>query len=416
MNSDIGAIITMVILVAFSAYFSATETAFSSLNRARIKSRAEDGDRRAALVLRLSEQYDKLLSTILIGNNIVNISLASIGTICFIRWLGNDGATVSTVVITVVVLIFGEISPKSLAKESPESFAGFSAPILRIIMVIFTPLSFLFSAWKKLLSKMFSVKDNSGVTEDELLIIVEEAQNGGGINKKEGELIRSAIEFNEHAAKDILVPRVDVEGIPVTATKEEIAEILSRTNYSRLPVYEESLDHIVGILLEKDFYNRVYTTKVPVKEIIKPAVFVSENMKISDLLHLLQRSKSLMAVVSDEYGGTVGIVTMEDILEELVGEIWDEHDEIVEEIKPIGKDKYRVLCTVGLDKLLNYFHIKTEPEASSVNGWVMEQLGKIPEVGDLFIYGRLTVTVKKVQKRRAEVLEIVASPEVTEDE
>ena len=415
-KDDIGSILLMIVLVALSAYFSATETAFSSLNRARVKSRADDGDARASLILRLSEQYDKLLSTILIGNNIVNITLASVGTIFFVNAIGAEGATVSTIVITLVVLIFGEISPKSLAKESPERFAAFSAPLLRVLMVVFTPASFVFAQWKKLLARLFAVKDAPAVTEDELLTMVEEAEHGGGINEAESELIRSAIEFNDRAARDILVPRVDVEAVALTDSKAQIAQVFADTNYSRLPVYDGTIDHIVGILLEKDFCNHVLHTDAPLSAALKPAVFVSEGMKISSLLRLLQKKKSHMAVVADEYGGTVGIVTMEDILEELVGEIWDEHDEAVEEIRPDGPNRYRVLCTIGLDHLLDFFHIRKEPEAATVNGWVMEQLGKIPEQGDTFTYDRLTVRVLRVAERRAEELEITAAPEESPDD
>ncbi len=411
---QVGSLIFMVVLVVLSAYFSATETAFSSLNRARVKSRAEEGDAGSVLVLRLSEQYDKLLSTILIGNNIVNITLASVATVFFVRCIGQEGGpTVSTVVTTLIVLTFGEITPKSLAKEMPESFAHFSAPLLRVLMAVFTPVSFVFSKWKQWLSRLFSVKEASGVTEDELRIMVEEAEHGGGINEEESQLICSAIGFNDRTARDILVPRVDVEAVELTDSKEEIERVFRETQYSRLPVYDGTIDHIVGILLEKDFYASLYHTDTPTGQLLQSAVFVPESVKIGSLLRLLQKNKSHMAVVTDEYGGTVGIVTMEDILEELVGEIWDEHDEVVEEIRPDGEDRYRVLCSVGLDHLMEFFGLRqgAEEEASTVNGWVMEQLGKIPEPGDAFTYDRLRVTVLRAAERRAEELEITLRPE-----
>ncbi len=406
----------MVALVIFSAFFSATETAFSTLNRVRIKTMAENGDFRAQRVLSLSDRYDNLLSTILVGNNIVNIGLASIATVFFVNLIGSEGATVSTAVITVVVLIFGEISPKSLAKESPERFAMFAAPVLRVLMILLTPVNFLFAQWKKFLSRVFVHRDDRKVTEDELLTIVQEAENEGGINEQESGLIRNAITFNDREARDVLVPRVDLEAVDQKDSKEKIAQMFAKTNYSRLPVYEESIDHIKGILLEKDFHNRAYQTDVPVTAILKPAVFVGESIKIRSLLQLLQQNKSHMAVVADEYGGTVGIVTMEDILEELVGEIWDEHDEVIQEIQKISDDCYHVLCTVGLDRLLEFFDVHQEPDAATVNGWVMEQLGKIPETGDKFAFDRLLVAVTRVDDRRAQELEITLLPEEETDD
>ena len=324
-----------------SAYFSATETAFSSLNRIRIKNMADKGNKRAALVLKLSSDYDRLLSTILIGNNIVNIASASLSTLLFVRFLGEDmGASVSTAVTTVVVLIFGEVSPKSIAKEAPESFAMFSAPLLNGFALLLTPLNFLFKQWKKVLSRLFGTASNQTITEEELITIVEEAQQGGGIDSQEGELLRNAIEFNELKAADILTPRIDITGISADASPEKIASVFAATGFSRLPVYQGSIDNITGILYQKDFYNSVYGTDKAIESIIRPALYITRHRKISLLLKELQASKLHIAVVIDEFGGTVGIVTLEDILEELVGEIWDEHDEI---IQPIRRDRKSVV-------------------------------------------------------------------------
>ena len=417
MGSDrASSILFMVILVALSAFFSATETAFSSMNRIKVKNQADNGDKTAKLMLKLADQYDKLLSTILIGNNIVNIALSSIATLFFIELLPDNGATVSTVVITVVVLIFGEISPKSMAKEAPEDFAGFSAPIMKLLMWVMTPVTFLFSLWKKLLSKLIKVNTDTAVSEEELLTIVEEAEQGGGIDEEESELIRNAIEFTGREAKDILIPRVDLEAVEVTDDKETVYRKFLANAFSRMPVYEDTIDHIVGVIVEKDFHHRVYHGNCTLQEVMKPAIFISEGMELNAILKLLQNNKSHMAIVADEYGGTVGIVTMEDILEELVGEIWDEHDEIVEEIQEIDTNSYRVLCTIGLDRLLSFFDIREEPDAATVNGWIMEQLGKIPEEGDTFTYGRLTVEVIKVEERRTEELRIIAAPQPEDEE
>ena len=416
MGSDrASSILFMTILVVLSAFFSATETAFSSMNRIKIKNQADNGDKTAKLMLKLADQYDKLLSTILIGNNIVNIALSSIATLFFIELFPVNGATISTVVITIVVLIFGDISPKSMAKEAPEGFASFSAPIMKVLMWVMTPVTFLFSLWKKLLTTLIKVNPDTAVSEEELLTIVEEAEQGGGIDEEESELIRNAIEFTGREAKDILIPRVDVEAVEVHDDKETIYDKFRTSNFSRMPVYEENIDHVVGVIVEKDFHHKVYDGRAELCDVMKKPVFISEGMELNAILKLLQKNKSHMAIVADEYGGTVGIVTMEDILEELVGELWDEHDEIVEEIKEIAPNTYRVLCTIGLDRLLSFFDIREEPDAATVNGWIMEQLGKIPEPGDVFTYNRLTVEVIKVEERRTEELRITAAPEEVDD-
>ena len=381
-----------------------------------MKNEADGGSKRAKQVLRLTEQFDKLQATVWIGDDIVNIALVSIATLFFMDLFGREQALFSAIGIMVIVLIVGEILPRSVAKGAPERVALFSAPIIRVLLWVLTPLSFLFSKWKQLLAKIFRFNTERAVTEDELLTIVEEAEQDGGINEQESELIRSAIEFNDREAKDILVPRVDIEAVDAKDSKEQIARTFAETNFSRLPMYEDTIDHIIGVLLEKDFHNRAYHTDVPVKSILKPALFVNESMKMPALLQLLQKNKAHMAVVADEYGGTVGIVTMEDILEELVGEIWDEHDEIVEEIHALSPETYRVLCTVGLDKLMDFFEVHETPEAATVNGWVMEQLGKIPEAGDLFVYDRLTVEVVRAEERRAEELKITVGPETEQEE
>ena len=311
MEGDSLFIIIIVFCIVMSAYFSATETAFSSLNRIRIKNMAEKGNKRAALVLRLSNNYDGLLSTILIGNNIVNITSASLATVVFVRYLGEEaGASISTVVTTIVVLIFGEISPKSIAKENAETFSMFSAPILNVFMKILTPVNFLFKQWKKLLSKIIKAEGEHSITEEELLTIVEEAEQEGGIDEQESSLIRSALEFSELEAADILTPRVDVVGISSDLSKEEIAKIFAQTGYSRLPVYEGSIDHIIGIIYQKDFHNYVYHTNKNISAIIRPVLFIAKSKNIGELLRELQRNKSHIAVVMDEFGGTVGIVTL----------------------------------------------------------------------------------------------------------
>lgn len=284
MGSDSLFFIIIAICLIMSAYFSATETAFLSLNRIRMKNMADKGNKRAALVLELEEKYDNLLSTILIGNNIVNILSSSLATILFVKMLGDaKGASVSTIVTTVLVLIFGEISPKSIAKESPDKFALFSAPIIAVLVKILTPVNFVFAQWKKLLSHIFKSEEEPGITEEELLTIVDEAQAGGGIGEDERVLIRSAIEFDELEAVDIYTPRIDIVGIPVDMPKDEIAKIFADTGYSRLPVYEENIDQIIGILYQKDFYNFIYRSDVTIRDSVRPVIFTPKNKKIDDL-------------------------------------------------------------------------------------------------------------------------------------
>ena len=415
MDSDSISLLIIVFCIVMSAYFSATETAFSSLNRIRIKNLAEKGNQRAALVLHLSENYDSLLSTILIGNNIVNIASASLATMIFVRALGEEaGPSVSTAVTTVVVLIFGEVSPKSIAKESPEAFALFSAPILRVFLVLLTPFNFLFGQWKKLLSHLFHAQEDRSITEEELLTIVDEVEQAGGIDQQEGTLIRSAIEFSELEARDVLTPRVDITAVSLDTPKEEIAKIFAQTGFSRIPVYQGTIDHILGILYQKDFHNHVYHTDQEISSIIRPALYIAEGKLIGELLQDLQKQKSHIAVVLDEFGGTVGIVTMEDILEELVGEIWDEHDVVVQEIEKISDQEYLVLGNTSVEKLFEELGGEEEFESFTVSGWVMELAERIPEEGDVLYYENMTITVMKMKDRRVEQVRIVLEAEVME--
>ena len=393
----------MAVCLLLSAYFSATETAFSSANTTRLKTLAEKGSGNAALALKLLEQYDRLLSTILIGNNIVNIATASIGTVLFVRHYGDAGATISTV----VVLIFGEISPKSIAKDCAERCAMLSAPILRVLIWVLMPLNLLFSLWKKLLNKVFRLNGESKMSQEELLMLVDEVQQEGSIDRDEGELLKNAIGFSEQEAQDILIHRVDLAALPVTAGKEEVAALFTQTKYSRLLVYDGSIDHILGTVHQKDFYVGCGVTDKPLRDIIAPPVFALENEPIRLLLKKLQQAKTHVAVVVDEYGGTCGIVTMEDILEELVGEIWDEHDEEEVFLRKLGPDTYAVDAAMDLADFAAYFRLKTDSEMVSVSGWVMEQFGRVPEAGDSFTCGDLRVQVTRVENHRIEEIRVV---------
>ena len=403
-SSTISMTVAIVLLVMMSAYFSATETAFSCLNKIRMKSRAESGDHRAALAMDLVEDYDRLISTILIGNNIVNITASTVGTVLFTKLYAAYGPTVSTVVLTLVVLIFGEISPKSLAKEHAESFAMFSAPILRVFLLVLRPLNFLFSQWKRLLNMIFHPSEDQGITEEELITMVSEAENEGGLDQHESQLIRSAIEFGDLEAGDILTPRVDIVAVEDSASMEEIAAVFAESGYSRLPVYHKDVDDIVGVIHEKDFYAARYRGETMISALKAPVLYTTGNTKISELMRILQRNKAHMAVVVDEYGGTEGIATLEDIVEELVGEIWDEHDEVIETFQKQPDGSYLIACSADLDDMYDLFQVKGSCDAATVSGWVMEQVGRVPEVGDHFQAEGLDVTVTQVEHRR--VLEI----------
>ena len=410
-------IAVLFLMVAFSAYFSATATAFTSLNRIRLKSKADAGDRRAARTLALAEDYDRLLSTILIGNNIVNISASTLGTVLFTKHVGTAyGPAVSTIVLTVIILIFGEISPKSLAKEQPEAFAMFSAPILRLLMLILRPLNFLFAQWKRLLSLVFRHSSDSGITEEELITMVDQAETEGGLDQDESELIRSAIEFGDLEVDEILTPRVDIVAVEDTDTMDEIAKAFDESGYSRLPVYHEDIDNIVGVIHEKDFHAARYHGHDDVSAIVSTVLYTTANTKISDLLRILQKAKAHMVIVVDEYGGTEGLCTMEDIVEELVGEIWDEHDEVIEEFKKQPDGSYLISCNANLTDLYDLFSIKGESDSTTVSGWVMEEVGRVPEEGDHFVYENLDVTVTKVDHRRVLEIRVVVLDQSPDEE
>lgn len=413
-------IIIIVVCLVFSAYFSATETAFTTLNKVRVKTKADDGNRRAKLVLKLANDYDRLLSTILIGNNIVNILASSMGTLLFIQWCSGNSdlaSVLSTIVLTILVLIFGEISPKSLAKEFPETFAFFSAPIINALIYVLLPVNFLFSQWKKLLNKVFRSKEDNTITDDELITMVDEAEHEGGINAQESELIKSAIEFNDLEVKDILIPRVDVVAVDAASSEEEIAQVFMETHFSRLPVYKDTVDNIIGILHEKDFIKQRSEPDFDIEKVVKPAVFVVGTAKISDILRQLQKAKSHMAIVSGEFGDVIGIITMEDILEELVGEIWDEHDDVQSDITQTGENEYKVLGGVTVNDFCDYFDLdEIECDSQTVGGWVMDMLGKVPAEGDMLVYENLTITVVRAEDRRITELGVVVKSAEEDEE
>lgn len=400
----------VVVCLLFSAYFSATETAFSTFNKIKMRNLADKGNKSAKLVLNIEETYDTMLSTILIGNNIVNILSASLSTILFIGWIDDkSGPTVSTAVMTIIVLIFGEITPKTLAKQIPDKFAMFAAPFLKLLMIIFFVFTFIFKKWQDLISKLVKSKDEDIVTEEEILTLVEEAAEDGSINESESELIKSAIEFGDLEVIDIFTPRVDIIALPKDATYEDIDNAFSGNPFSRLPIYDEDIDHIIGIIYYKDFYQ-AEEQNFKLENIIKQPMFVMKHKLVNELLKEFQTQKQHFAVVADEFGSVAGIVTMEDILEEIVGEIWDEYDEVFEEIKQVSETVYIISGKANVDKVLEVFDIEKDIEPVTVNGWIAEELKTLPTRGTKLRFENLNIEVIKMKGRRIDSIKVTVLP------
>jgi len=401
-------LVILFVLMCLSAFFSLAEMAYSSLNKIKLKTLAEKSKKaakRARLALKLHDIYDKILSTVVIGNNIVNIGSSALATAILIGYFGNMGVSIATAVMTLLVLVFCEISPKVLAKESPEMTALRTAPVLRFFVWFFTPLSFLAAEWKKFIIKIFSVKQDRSTTEDELLTFVGEVRQEGGININEEQMIRQVIDFDDLKASEIYTPRMDVRAVTVTNSVDEVEKKFTETGFSRLPVYQDSVDNILGIINLKDFYHDVMKGIKTLNEIIKPVVFVAKTIKIGKLLRTLQEKQAHMAVVIDEHGGTLGIITIEDIVEELVGEIWDENEKVVEPVKKMIDGSYRVLGSVNFSEMLEFMGIDDKSGAedlpdTTVANWIMEKFGRLPRTGENLTWRSLTIIVTRVMRHR----------------
>ena len=412
-------LIAIIILVLLSSFFSSTETAYTSLNVIKVKSLAQK-NKNYQRVLSLYDKYDKLISTILVGNNIVNISASSLSILFFQKVLteGANYSLVSTVVMTVAVLIFGEITPKMLAKAMPEKMASFSYPLMIFFYYVLYPLTLIFGGIGALVGKIFKVKNEDVITDDELITIVNEAEEDGTLKEEESNLIRSAIEFDDLEVKDVLIPRINVVSVSIDEEKSEIKKLFENERYSRLPVYDGNIDSIVGIIHQKDFYRNYSKKDFDIKNIMQEVVFVVEHTKISALLRKLQLKKMHMAVVLDEYGGTMGIVTVEDIIEELVGEIYDEYDDFDEEIVKNEDGTYLVNCKMSLDDFFEHFDLVDEVEqfdANTVGGFVAEQFGELPIAGKEFNYQNLTVKVLKATRKKVIEVKVTVNETVEED-
>ncbi len=404
MEGQLGRIVVLCICIMLSAFFSATETAYSTLNKIKLKNLAQAGSKKAAKALDLAQDYDSLLTTILVGNNIVNIASTAIATLLFVDLLGQDlGATVSTAVMTVLVLIFGEISPKSMAKEMPERYAMAVASPIKLLGIVLKPINWFFSRWKAFLAQVFKVKGETGITEQELMTMVDEAAQSGGIDEQDSELIHSVMDFNDLCASDILTPRTGITGVPEEADRDLIRLTFDETGFSRLPVYRDTIDSIVGVVHLKDFYRN---PNAQLNELKKQVLFATENIKVPSLLRLLQAKNAHIAVISDEFGGTVGIVTLEDIVEQLVGDIWDEHDEIIQEMEPLEDGSYRIGGGLDIDRMFRMFDIKEECNAATVSGWIVSKLGYIPMEGESFFWDNLRIKVTKAEARRVIEIEV----------
>lgn len=406
MNSWLmGAVI--ILLVMCSAFFSSTETAYSSVSKVRLKNYADNGNKKAKKAYYISEHYDKALSTILVGNNIVNIAASSLGTLLFVSFLGDaSGTLVSTVVLTVVVLIFGEVMPKNIAKENSESFCMSSATVLLVLMFIFTPVTYLLLQINKLVKKIAdkSNKKEPTVTEDELKYIVESIEEEGVLEEQESELVQSALEFDEKTAYEILTPRVDMVAIDIDDDPDKIKKIILEERYSRIPVFKNNIDNIVGVIHTRDYLEIMLEEKNPdISKLIQPAYYIYRSKKLSSILADFKHKRLHIAVVTDDYGGTLGIVTMEDLLEQLVGDIWDEDEEVLNKFKKLDENKYELNGDMNIKDMLELIDkdIKyIDTDSKSVGGWVIEQIGDIPKEGEIFCYKDLKITVSEVEDKR----------------
>ena len=420
-DGSVPILIALVVLIILSGFFSSTETAYSCANRIKLRALSSNGNKRAKQVLDLAEtNYDKLISTILIGNNIVNIVATTLATVLFGLVFKNDPSTaniVSTVVMTVSILVFGEITPKLVAKTYPEKMAMLFYPAIKSVYYLLYLLNLVFSGWKWLISKIFRFKDDDVVTEEEIMTIVEEAEEDGTLKEEETELIRSVIEFDDLEVGDILVPRVNIVAVEVSSSMDDIKKVFAREGYSRLLVYKDSIDTVIGTIHEKDFFNAYLAGKKGIDGIMQNAFYTTEHAKISDLLKQLQKKKLHIAVVLDEYGGTLGLITMEDILEELVGEIYDEHDEIINYFKDLNETTCIVDGNAPVTETFEKFNLEQDEsvDANTMSGFVIEQLGIIPHAGYQFEYKHISIEVLKSTVKRVLQMKITINEQVEEN-
>lgn len=410
------AVIIIIILVFLSAFFSAAETAFTSANRIRLKYMHEEGSKGAGCALKVIEKYDKCLTTILVGNNIVNIGTSSLATLLCVNLFGDRGPVIATAATTIIVLIFGEITPKTIAKGNAEAMSIFFGRILSGLMFVLTPVSAVFLLIQKGATRLFNKKSEVTVTEQELMHIIDEIEDEGVLEAQESALVRNALEFDETTAEQIMQSRVNVVGVDLYDSNEEIMELFKSEAYTRLPVYEKSLDHIVGVISYRDFTQKMMEDPhFSLSEIISDIMYIPSLMHISELLKRMQKEKEHIAVVVDQYGGTAGIVTMEDVLEELVGEIWDENDEVFMPVRFLSDNTFIVSGEVSKVDFNRYFESRDmdyeiNGDFNTVGGWVFELFGRIPSPGDKIETDEFDITVQDLNERRIGNLKFVIKP------
>ena len=414
--------ILLVILIALSAFFSASETAYTTVNKIRLQNYVDAGSKKAKTALFIAENYDRTLTTILIGNNIVNIGASSIATLLFVKLFGPSGAAISTAVMTILILIFGEVLPKSFAKESSEKFAlAFSRP-LRILMTVFWPVVFLFIQLKKVAKHISPIKEEETptVTEQELKFIVESIEDEGVLEKQESELVQHALEFDEKTVQEVLTPRVDMTTLDIEDDLQTNIGLVLTERFSRIPVCRGTSDRIIGILHTKDLLEAlVRGDAIDLASMVQPAFFVYKTKKLSSLLADFKRNKTHVAIVTDDYGGTVGMVTMEDLLEELVGDIWDEYEEIIRDFVRIDSQHFLISGDLTIRELFDHLDLpfsNLESNHTSCGGWALEALGHIPQAGEAFQFKNMTLTIQEMDDQRVKKLSVYLAPQPEEEE
>lgn len=410
----------IVVLLLFSAIFSASETAYNSVNKARLRSIADDGNKRAIMAIKISDNFDKALTTILIGNNIVNLTASALATVIVTARFGVEYVAAATAIITVLVIIFGEIIPKNLANEFPESFALFIAHPLNILIILFTPIVWLLLKLKNFVIFLCGGKnDQPTMTEEELMYIIDEIEDEGVLNEEESDLVKSALEFHDISISEILIPRVNVAAVDIEDDIEEIRNVFLTTHFSRLPVYEKTIDNIVGIIHQKTFFDMYFEGKRNIADIMQKPFYIFGLTSIFDIMKEMQKTKNHMAIVVDQYGGTQGIVTMEDIIEELVGEIYDETDEEDTSFVKLKEDEYEVTADLSIRDFLEKSELddeEIETDCTSIGGLVMENLDHIPDSGEEVECGRFTIKVISVDEQKIERVHITVNEMGEDDE
>ncbi len=413
-------IFIIVILIILSAVFSASETALSSVNKVRLRSYADEGSKRAKLAIKITDNFDKTLTTILIGNNIVNLASTTVATVMISMRFGAKYVPISTAVMTVLIIIFGEIIPKNMASEFSETFTMIIAYPLYGLITVLTPVVWLLIRLKNLVIRLCGgSKDQPTMTEEELKYIIDEIEDEGVLDENESDLVKSALEFSDITISEILIPRVNISAVDIEQTPDEIKDVFITSHFSRLPVYEKTIDNIVGIIHEKNFFDMYLNNRRDIREIIQKPLYIFEMTTISEIMQQMQKAKTHMAVVVDQYGGTQGIVTMEDIIEELVGEIYDETDEEDTSFIKVGEDEYEVDAGLSIRDFLDNIGLdpdEIETDCNSIGGLVMENLDHIPDPGEECDCGRFHFKVLSVDEQRIQRVSITVSPEGGGDE